>query len=379
MVVVSVALLALRGGGEKAEGPVAVDLGECNGLLSDDVKDCWIRSFQRLVDGRDDPKPAVAAIERAVRREGGFLLSSCHGVMHTVGRTYALEQEASLADLKDYLPRSNDPSCSAGFAHGLVTGVAPSIDPREPREAAEVCADEPTRYRRYSCVHGLGHAFMRIYNDRLKPALALCTALGAQVAPDCAQGAYHDYWFAVIGVDEASLPGVAVTKPSELCGNQPLAFVRPCWYRAFVDNRPAGIIPDSPEYFDVLCKGLAGLQHEACVTAVSVIGPADPAEQIALCAQLVDPGDGASCVRGVKVQNLLGAPNDDFVRLIGRCELFSTSETARGACYRWLGKTITVITDGAFARRGCPALSGTARSECAAGARSVDDALVTFS
>ena len=100
-------------------------------------KDCWIRSFQAIVGGRDDPRPAVAAIERAVRREGGFLLSSCHGVMHTVGRTYALEQDASLADLKDYLPRSNDPGCSAGFAHGLVTGVAPSIDPREPREAAD--------------------------------------------------------------------------------------------------------------------------------------------------------------------------------------------------------------------------------------------------
>ena len=77
------------------------------------------------------------------------------------------------------------------------------------------------------------------------------------------------------------------------------------------------------------------------------------------------------------MQNLLGAPIDDFVRLIGRCELLSAA--ARGACYRWLGKTITVVTDGAFARSGCPQLSGAARRECAAGARSVDDALVTFS
>ena len=164
--------------------------------------------------------------------------------------------------------------------------------------------------------------------------------------------------------------------PSELCGSQPVQFVRPCWYRAFVDNRPAGIVPDAPEYFDVLCKGLAGLQREACVTAVSVIGLADPAEQLAVCAQLQGPGDAASCVRGTKVQNLLGAPIDEFVRLIGHCELLSG--TARGACYRWLGKTITVITDGTFARLGCPNLTGAARMECAAGARSADDALVTF-
>ena len=32
-------------------------------------------------------------------------------------------------------------------------------------------------------------------------------------APDCAQGAYHDYWFAVVGADEATLSEEAVTDP----------------------------------------------------------------------------------------------------------------------------------------------------------------------
>ena len=44
---------------------------------------------------------------------------------------------------------------------------------------------------------------MRIYEDRLAPALELCSALGRRTAPDCAQGAYHDYWFGVVGADEA--------------------------------------------------------------------------------------------------------------------------------------------------------------------------------
>ena len=127
----------------------------------------------------------------------------------------------------------------------------------------------------------------------------------------------------------------------------------------------------------MLCDGLTGLQREACITAASVIGPADPAEQLALCAQLSVPGEAASCVRGTKVQNLLGAPNQAFVRLIGRCRLFSGARAV--ACYRWLGKTITVVTDGAFARSGCSTLDGEARRDCAAGARSVDEALVTFS
>jgi hypothetical protein len=68
---------------------------------------------------------------------------------------------------------------------------------------------------------------------------------------------------------------------------------------------------------------LAGLQREACITAASVIGPADPA--------------------------------------------------------RWLGKTIGVLTDGGFAQAGCPQLAAPARRQCRAGAAGMDEALVTFS
>ena len=192
------------------------------------------------------------------------------------------------------LPRSNDPGCSAGFAHGLVTGVAPSIDPRRPRDAAEVCADAGTRYRRYSCVHGLGHAFMRIHGDRLPPALALCRALGPGTAPDCAQGAYHDYWFAVAGADQAALPAGADTDPRTLCAAQPAEFVRPCWYRAFVDDRPEGIVVDSAIHLDVLCRDLDGLQREACITGAAVIGPADPEQQLEVCADLEDQRDAVA-------------------------------------------------------------------------------------
>jgi hypothetical protein len=374
-----VAVLVLRAGGdEPAPAAVALDLEPCRNLLPDASRECWTREFLAAVEGQDDPRPAVAVIADAAWDEGGFLLSSCHGLMHTVGRTYAREAGVTLSDLMDYLPRSNDPGCSAGFAHGLVTGVGAQIDPRHPGKAADVCTEAGTRYQRYSCVHGLGHAFMRIHGDRLPPALALCRSLGLRLAADCAQGAYHDYWFAVAGADEAGLPEGATTDPRRLCGAQPTALVRPCWYRAFVDNRPEGIVVDSPEHLDVLCEGLTGLQREACVTGAAVIGPADPAVQLELCAGLRDPADAAGCIRGTKTQNLLGGPASDFTRLIGRCELFTGA--TRSGCYRWLGKAISVLTDGAFEQNGCPKLArADARRSCRAGARTMENALVTFS
>jgi hypothetical protein len=219
---------------------------------------------------------------------------------------------------------------------------------------------------------------MRIYNDRLPPALALCRALGPGTAPDCAQGAYHDYWFAVAGADQAQLPAGAATDPRTLCAAQPTEFVRPCWYRAFVDDRPEGIVVDSAIHLDVLCRELAGLQREACITGAAVIGPADPEEQLALCADLEDQPDTVACIRGTKAQNLLGASTPAYLRLVGRCELFAGA--TRTACYRWLGKAVAVLTDGAFLRRGCPLLEpADARRACAAGARELESALETFS
>jgi hypothetical protein len=141
-------------------------------------------------------------------------------------------------------------------------------------------------------------------------------------------------------------------------------------------SRPREV--DSPEHLEVLCEGLEGLQRLACITAVAVIGPPDPAVQVEICVALARPADAASCIRGTKVQNLRGSSIGDYVDLIGRCEQFGTA--TRRACYRWLGKTISVVTDGRFLRTGCPSLgSREARRQCAAGARSMDEALVKFS
>jgi hypothetical protein len=371
-------LVLPAGGGEPARSPRTVDLERCQLVLETEARDCYTREFLTLVERGDDPRPAVSAITKAARREGGLILANCHVLMHTVGRTYAHDAGVTLGTLMDYLPEDNDPGCPAGFAHGLVTGVAPDIDPRQPREALSVCAKAGTRFQRYSCIHGFGHAFMRIYEDRLDLALPLCKALGPQSAPDCAQGAYHDYWLAVLGADDASVPAGAVRDPRELCAAQAAVFVKPCWYRSFLENRSEGFVLETPEDLDGLCAGLEGAQREGCITAAALIGPPDPTAQLDICARLRDSADAAACVRGTKVQNLLDAPTRTYVRLIDRCRTFA--RTPRPACYRWLGKALAVLTDGSFASDGCPRLKGAAaRRECLAGARTMEDALETFS
>jgi len=379
--IAAAAVLLLRDEGGDASAtpaPVRGQLDTCGAEFDDEAKrTCYAATLKRLVAASNDPRGVVRRISNVAWSERrGFLLPNCHGLMHSVGREYATAHGVRLETLMNYLPRSNDPGCSAGFAHGLVSAVAPQIDPGQPRAAAAVCDRAATRYQRYSCIHGFGHAFMRVYNEQLAPALELCRALGAE-GSDCAQGAFHDYWFSVTRADgTAPFDARPELDPRVLCAAQRRDFVRPCWYRAFVDTRPRGFETRSPGDVESLCGGLEALQRDACVTAASVIGPPDPVEQLALCREL-RRADAVSCVHGTKVQNLLGSPMRVFVGVIRACGRLA--EEPRSACYFWLGKTLSVVTGGRFARQGCPALAASARRACVEGARSMNGPLITFS
>jgi hypothetical protein len=342
----------------------------------EEARACYAAALSALVEGADDPASALEEIAVAAYTDpSGRLLGDCHGLMHTVGREFAAEHGVTLENLMTYLPQTNEPGCSAGFAHGLVTAVAPEIDLADPAASAAVCDEAETRYRRYSCVHGFGHAFMRLVREDLTEALALCSALGAD-APDCSQGAFHDYWFAVAGADDAARPEEVVEDPRELCGSQPEEFVRPCWYRAFIENRPDEPIESGADIL-ALCDGLGGLQRQACVTAASVVGPPDPSVQLAYCTELGGE-EAVSCIRGTKVQNLIASPPEELVALLRRCDAFPPG--AEFACYRWLGKVLAVLTNGEFEGYGCGAApDARTRRACLQGVAESGEPLVTFS
>jgi hypothetical protein len=381
--VVLLAVLACGCGGAKhaaqpAPRPAATgDLGACQGLVQDAGRACYTREIRVVVDRARDPLAAVDRITAAAYADkSGFLLANCHGIMHTIGREWGVAHHLKLDQLIDHLPRSNDPGCAAGYAHGLVTAVAPQIGKDGARTAEEVCNQATTRYERYSCLHGFGHAFMRVSLDLLPAALHMCEQLGAD-APDCAQGAYHDYWFSVSGYDSTHEQAKPVTDPRVLCRGQTAPFVRGCWYRAFLEA-PGGRRVHTAQDVLHLCDGLTALQRGGCVTGAALVGPPDPRDQLTLCDQM-PVEDQFDCIRATKVQNLINFPNALSVQLVRGCAQFTAYRMA-GRCYRWLGRTIGVVTDGRFRRTGCAKLSAPARRACDAGVDGMGRGpLVTFS
>jgi hypothetical protein len=95
-----------------------------------------------------------------------------------------------------------------------------------------------------------------------------------------------------------------------------------------------------------------------------------------ICARLRG-ADVVSCLYGISVQNLSAAGGARRVSLIERCGKLRPA--ARSGCYEWLGTGLTVVTNGRFRDLGCPFIGPDGRSPCLAGAKRMNQALVTFS
>lgn len=335
---------------------------------------CYVKLLLRDIEASGNPARELPQLDAETRAAGGFIAAACHALMHQVGREYARRHHVTLGTLQKYLPKSNDPGCSAGFGHGLIMALGPQILRVGPKGALRVCTTLPTRMRQYTCIHGLGHAYMRMYGEYLRYALPLCRELGARAAPDCAQGAFHDYWIATSGRDAtAQRPGL-ITSPRVLCGARKGAFAMACWYRVFVERPPKHAVRSAADITG-LCSGLRDVQRAGCVAAAALSAAgSDPFALTALCDGL-HGNDVVNCLRAVPVEEV-GPWLVRQLDLIRTCA--ALKDGARRPCYEWFGKALAVVTNGDFMRSCRRLRSAAARDQCRIGARRYQDPLVTF-
>jgi hypothetical protein len=322
--------------------------------------DCYVRFLLDDINRSGNPATELPRID--ARARASSLTGECHALMHEVGRRYGAEHHITLGRLMDVIPRSDDPTCSAGFGMGLVMYLGSQIILSGGRSALAQCMRLPTRYRSYTCVHGIGHALMRAYYGNLRRSVESCRKLGAQ-APDCAQGAFHDYWISLRGADGTTLREHGVS-PRFLC-NGHLWFVRPCWYRYFVEQDNAPIV-DSAASIRHACAGLHELQRYGCVSGAALSIPESPLVQTHICSEL-GAADARACLRGVAVQTFEREPAKQRA-LFAACVRMPAGAVAD--CREWFGRTLALVTNGRFS---CP------DAACREGAARTAEPLVTFS
>jgi hypothetical protein len=361
---VLVALVALAVAGSASATPGKPWLWQCTQIHNADPQfRCYVRLLREDIERSGNPARELPRIDARVLRVGGPVAGECHVLMHQVGREFGRDHQVTLSTLQRYVPRSNDPNCSAGFGMGLVMYLGPQILRSGGASAAAACARLPTRYREYTCVHGLGHALLRAYHGALGQAVAACRRLQSRFAPDCAQGVFHDYWISLRGADGTTRPTHAATSPRVICDGR-FTYVRPCWYRYFLEQPLGPPIRDAADMRHA-CRGLRAIVRFGCISATTLVLSSDPFEQMHVCSRLRG-ADARACVRGIADQALAGEPQRQL-RLIRSCR---TAD-----CYAWLGRTLAVVTNGRF--RCAELVRG--RRACDEGAARSRDALVTFS
>jgi hypothetical protein len=349
-------------------------LNECASVPEAKQYRCYVDGLLAMVESSASPARELPKIDDEVHSTGGFLEAACHSLMHEVGRTYAEWRHVTFATLMRYTPRSNDPGCSAGFGMGLAMYLGPQLV-LEPRQILATCSRLPTRFREYTCVHGSGHALMRGFHSQLRDAVRACKTLGPRNAPDCAQGAFHDYWIALGGADDTTRPEEVVTSARELCVGY--EFVRPCWYRFLWERQSGERVAKAADILR-LCSDLDGVQRAGCVSGASLLmsRALEPVDHARACGNL-SGNDTIECLRGVVVPAVASNPFQRMA-LIRTCS--DLPLTTRSRCFGWFGRTLAVVTDGAFRTRGCGELGDVrARNWCAVGAAHMGRPLRTFS
>lgn len=227
--------------------------------------DCIEKTYVQLTN-TEGPVSAMATL-RADYEEYPTVMQACHQFAHAIGRT-ATRKNPSLPELFTL----GDSFCWSGYYHGVIEGLLrgtkiTAMDETRVRTFCNAVAPPAQAYFDYfNCVHGVGHALMYVSNNDLPESLAHCAYYADENDEvNCAAGIFMEN----------------------------------------ILSRENGhgtdyVVRDDPFYSCRFTKSAAvgAMCHDVHATQV-VIDSGYGANAFAMCAQISNEGNKASCYHGV--------------------------------------------------------------------------------
>jgi hypothetical protein len=286
--IVLAAVLALLVAGSASGAVRKPWLWQCTQIHNADPQyRCYVRLLRLDIEQSGDPARELPRIDRRVRRVGGPIEAGCHVLMHQVGREYAQDHHVTLSTLQRFVPESNDPNCSAGFGMGLVMYLGPQILRSGGGAAVHACAQLPTRYRQYTCVHGLGHALLRAYHGSLGRPCARAAGCRRATRPTARRACSTTTGSRCAAPTGRRARATPSRRRGSICDGR-YTYVRPCWYRYFLEQ-PLGLPIRNAADLRRACRGLRSIQRFGCISGATLELSSDPFEQMRACRSLRRP------------------------------------------------------------------------------------------
>jgi hypothetical protein len=301
---VAIAAIALRG-----DAPATV--ARCTGADAVDF-DCQARRADALV-AASGARAALRDLEGQTRASG-YVRAACHQLTHRIGR--AAGARGGIGAFGD-----GEPLCGSGYYHGVTEAVMARLGPGAGvRRATTVCASLRRRggsaVDYATCIHGMGHGFMEVFDRDIGASLRGCDALAAADRNGCYRGVFMENLASVerparsaLRPDEPLYPCTAVARRYK-----PECYERQSTYALFVSNQDFDavfrICATAEHAYRSACRhGLGG--DIAAETAQLAPRGAQARARRRLCMRGAGAQARADCVAGaagVILQNLDGGP-----------------------------------------------------------------------
>ena len=171
---------------------------------------CYEGRYARLVKDAG-PGRALKAL-RTDYNHDPLVRAECHSLGHVIGRTAG----ERFGDVKETYRRGNA-FCASGYYHGAMEAIV-AERPHTLVRPDEVCGGLPRgSVDQGNCAHGLGHGFMVVRANDVRPSLRLCDRLSARYQRgNCYDGVFMQN---VMAADDPYQPSRSLdrNRPLRLC------------------------------------------------------------------------------------------------------------------------------------------------------------------
>ena len=298
-----------------------------------EIKDCLYGVFSKAAI-KLKTQPLAAGLSNLIIKHP-LLGLPCHEITHTIGD---LTLKSAGGDIRKVLTTHDNPSCEAGFIHGMIDAFAITMpSPLEFAKLVDACESSADSNMLHYCTHAIGHAAWIVTEDGVEASKYCSLLRTAEGRAQCGEGVMMDMFVPATtrfpSLDQSLAPSHLQSVCREWVRQSAPGMIQGCAHGAafvfskkalsivyfwsenklnypYPDKLPDEMLADLAkvgEEVKIYCEGLGGFAGKSCANDLSIAIPHVPHPLLlredvrnALCSTL-DKSTRENCINQVRV------------------------------------------------------------------------------
>jgi hypothetical protein len=298
-----------------------------------EIKDCLYGVFSKAAI-KLKTQPLAAGLSNLIIKHP-LLGLPCHEITHTIGD---LTLKSAGGDIRKVLTTHDNPSCEAGFIHGMIDAFAISMpSPLEFAKLVDACESSADSNMLHYCTHAIGHAAWIVTEDGVEASKYCSLLRTAEGRAQCGEGVMMDMFVPATtrfpSLDQSLAPSHLQSVCRDWVRQSAPGMIQGCAHGAafvfskkalsivyfwsenklnypYPDKLPDEMLADLAkvgEEVKIYCEGLGGFAGKSCANDLSIAIPHVPHPLLlredvrnALCSTL-DKSTRENCINQVRV------------------------------------------------------------------------------